>query len=100
MKKRWVERIIYVIYIQYIQGDSMPQAMVQISEKANRVLNMVKAKYGLKDKSEAINKMAEEYEEEILEERLRPEYIEKLKKIEKEGYISQKEFEKRLKVKI
>ena len=78
----------------------MPQAMVQISEKANRVLNVVKAKYGLKDKSEAINKVLEEYEEELLEPQLRPEYIEKLEKIEKEGTISEKEFERRLKIKL
>lgn len=41
----------------------------------------------LKDKSAAINKMAEEYEEEILEPELKPEYIEKLKKIEKQEAI-------------
>ena len=34
----------------------MVQAMVNISEEANRVLNIVKAQYGLKDKSEAISK--------------------------------------------
>ena len=65
----------------------MPQAIVKISDRANRVLNIVKAKYGLKDKSEAINVMAEEYEEEILEPVLRHEYIEKLEKIRKEKPI-------------
>lgn len=62
----------------------MVQAIINISERANRVLNIVKAKYGLKDKSEAINIMAEEYEESILEPELRPEYIEKLEKIHKQ----------------
>ena len=47
----------------------------------NRILNIVKAKYGLKDKSSAIEFMAMQYEEEILEPELRPEYIEKAKKI-------------------
>ena len=56
---------------------------MKLTEKTNRVINIVKAKYGLTDKSSAIDKMAEEYEEELLEPRLRPEYIEKLKKIEK-----------------
>ncbi len=83
------------MYILNIFGDYMPQAMIQISEKANRVLNMVKAKYGLKDKSEAINKMAEEYEEEVLEPELRPEYIEKLKRFEKGKFIPVKNFAKR-----
>ena len=33
----------------------MVQAMINIDEEANSVLNIIKAKYGLKDKSEAIN---------------------------------------------
>ena len=59
----------------------MVQAIVNIDEHANRVLNIVKAKFGLRDKSEAINIMAEQYEEEILEPELKPEYIEKALKI-------------------
>jgi len=78
----------------------MPKAMVQISEKANRILNIVKAKYTLKDKSQAINKMAEEFGEVLLEPQLKPEYVRKLRKIEKEGTISEEEFERMLKVKI
>ncbi|MBI2971640.1 MAG: DUF2683 family protein [Candidatus Aenigmarchaeota archaeon] len=65
----------------------MPQAIVRISDKANRVLNIVKAKYGLRDKSEAINVVIEEYEAEVMEPELRPEYIEKLEKIRKEKPI-------------
>lgn len=60
----------------------MPIAIVKLKEKTNRVINVVKAKYGLKDKSHAIDKMAEEYENELLEPALRPQYVEKLKKIE------------------
>ncbi len=77
----------------------MPKAMVEISEKANRILNIVKAKYDLKDKSQALNRMAEEFGETLLEPELRPEYVKKLRKIEK-SVISSKEFERRLKVKI
>ena len=62
----------------------MVQAIINISERANRVINIVKAKYGLKDKSEAINIMAEEYQESVMEPELRPEYIEKLEKIQKQ----------------
>ncbi len=65
----------------------MVKAIVTISEEANRLLNILKAMHGLRDKSEAINLMAERYEEEILEPQLRPEYIEKLKRIEKEKPI-------------
>lgn len=65
----------------------MVQAIINIDERTNRVLNIIKAKYGLKDKSAAIDRMAAEYEEEILEPAIRPEYIEKLKKIEKQEAI-------------
>ena len=36
----------------------MVKAIVTIDERTNRILNIVKAKYGLKDKSQAINLMA------------------------------------------
>ncbi len=65
----------------------MVQAVVDISKHANRVLNIVKAKYDLKDKSEAIDIMAEQYEEQVLEPELRPEYIEKAKKIQKQSAV-------------
>ena len=63
----------------------MVKAIINISENTNRLLNILKAKYGLKDKSEAIDKMAKEYEEELLEPELRPEYVEKIKDLEKHG---------------
>lgn len=59
----------------------MVQAIINIDEHTNRILNIVKAKYDLKDKSQAIETMATQYEEDILEPELRPEYIEKAKKI-------------------
>ena len=65
----------------------MVQAIINIDDETNRVLNIVKAKFGLKDKSEAIDMMAEQYEESILEPELRPEYIEKAKKITKNEKI-------------
>ena len=73
----------------------MVKALVNISEVTNRILNLIKAKYGLNDKSEAIDKMAEEYEYEILEPELRPEFIEKTLKIEKEPGIEVDNFAKR-----
>lgn len=65
----------------------MVQALVEISDRANRVLNVVKAKYGLRTKSEALEKIAEEYERELLEPELRPAYVRRLEKIEKERTI-------------
>jgi len=65
----------------------MVQAIIDINENANRILNIVKAKYGLKDKSQAIEMMAQKYSEDSLEPELRPEYIEKLDKIENQKGI-------------
>jgi len=65
----------------------MVQAMININENANRVLNILKAKYDLKNKSQAIEIMADQYEESILEPELRPEYIEKALKIHKQPSI-------------
>ena len=65
----------------------MVQAIISINEHANRIINIVKAKYDLKDKSQAIELITEQYEEEILEPKLRPEYVEKLRKIMKQKSI-------------
>lgn len=46
----------------------------------------MKARYNLKTKSEAIAKIVIDCGASILEPELRPEYLEKLKRIEKEGY--------------
>ncbi len=72
----------------------MVQAMININEKANRTLNIIKAKYGLKDKSQAINLVVREYEENLLEPELRPEYKKKLMKIIKGKHLSRGAFEK------
>jgi len=80
----------------------MVQAIINIKENTNRVLNILKAKYGLNDKSQAIDLMAKEYEREILEPELRPEYIKKAKEIMKEKPVKLgdvKEFKKRYGVK-
>ena len=72
----------------------MTTAIVELNNKTNRVVNIVKAMYCLKDKSQALNKMAEEYEQEILEMQLRPEYLKKLERIEKEKSIKIKDVDK------
>ena len=62
--------------------------MIKIPKEVNQILNIVKAKFNLKDKSEAIARVVAEYGVEMLEPELRPEYTEKLKKLEKEKGIS------------
>jgi hypothetical protein len=65
----------------------MVQALVNIENHTNHILNIVKAKYNLRNKSEAIDMMAVQYEENILEPELRPEYIEKARRIMEEKPI-------------
>ena len=64
----------------------MVQAIININKNVNQILNIVKARHNLKDKSEAIELVTMEYGGDLLEPELRPEFIEKIKKIEKEGY--------------
>ena len=70
----------------------MVKAIIEIDDHTNQVLNIVKAQYALKDKSEAIEAVVQLYEEEILEPELKPAYIEKIKKIRKEKGIKVKSF--------
>lgn len=65
----------------------MVQNIIDLGEREDRVLNIVKAKFGLKTKSEAISLVTKVYENSFLEPELRPEYVEKLNKIRKGKYI-------------
>ncbi|MEK6894803.1 MAG: antitoxin [Nanoarchaeota archaeon] len=53
-------------------------ARIEVSEYSNKVLAVVKAKYGLKDKSEAINKFVELYGDEIVEKQASDKYIKEM----------------------
>ncbi len=65
----------------------MVQAIVNIGEYEDRVLTIIKGKFGFKNKSEAVNFVIDKYEEELLEPELKPEYIEKLSKIKNQKGI-------------
>ncbi|MFH1401331.1 MAG: antitoxin [Nanoarchaeota archaeon] len=75
----------------------MVQAMIQIDDRTNRVLNIVKAQHGLKDKSQAIDFVVKAYEESYLQESLRPGYDAKLKRIQSEKHLSREEFDRAVK---
>ena len=53
-------------------------ARVELSEYANRVLAVIKAKYGLNDKSEALNKMIEICGEDFVEKQANDDYVKKI----------------------
>ena len=61
----------------------MVDARVKLSKYSNKVISVVKAKYELNDKSEALNKFVELYGENEVEPEVKEEYIQKLIKIEK-----------------
>ena len=53
-------------------------ARIELGDYANRVLGIIKIKYGLRDKSEALNKFIEIYGEDILEREATEEYAKKI----------------------
>jgi len=67
--------------------NTMVKSTIDIPENENRILNIVKGKYGFKNKEQAIifilNKFVDNLEPEI-----RPEYLNKLNKIDNEKGIS------------
>lgn len=61
----------------------MVQAIVNLGEHEDRILTILRGKYGLKNKSETINFVINKWGEEMLEPELRPEYRDELLKIDK-----------------
>ena len=53
----------------------MAQAVINIGEYEDRIINIVKGKYGLKNKSEALNKFALLFGHEYVEPEVREEVI-------------------------
>jgi hypothetical protein len=65
----------------------MVKALITLDERTNRVLNIIKAKFGHSNKSEAIGWLIERYENELLEPELRPEFVKKIEKRAKEPTV-------------
>lgn len=63
----------------------MVQAIINLGEYEDRVLTIVKGKFGLKNKSEAINFVISKYEEDLLEPELKPEFSSKISNLDKKG---------------
>ena len=59
-------------------GNETISARVDLNDYANRVLGVLKAKYRLKDKSEAINKFVELYGEEVVEREANEKYVKEM----------------------
>ena len=54
--------------------EKMISARVELNDYANRIIGIIKLKFGLKDKSEALNKFIELYGDEIMEKEATEEY--------------------------
>ncbi len=73
----------------------MVQALVNIDDGTNKVLNIVKAKYGFKDKGEAIRFIVNKYAEDANEPELRDDFVKKILAMEKQKLIRVADFGKR-----
>jgi hypothetical protein len=56
----------------------MVKAIIDIDQHTNQILNIVKAQYGLRDKSEAIVAVVKLFEEELLGIQLKPGYLSRI----------------------
>lgn len=59
----------------------MTQVRLEVDEYSIRVLDVIKGKYGLKNRSEALKRFAKDYGEEFVEPKLNTEYLEQLDKL-------------------
>ncbi len=64
----------------------MVYARITLNEYGNKVLNVIKAKFDLRDKSEAINKFIELFGEEVVEKEASDTYIKNVLEIEKQHF--------------
>ena len=71
----------------------MVQSIIDVNEREDRILNIVKAQHGLKNKSQAVEFVINIYADSFLETELRPEFVEKINKLSKERGIPFKNIE-------
>mgnify|MGYP001180260404 CR=1 FL=1 len=62
----------------------MVQTMINLTKNQDKIVNMVKVMMDLGNKNEAIRHIISRYNDELMEPHLRPEFVAKIKKIEKE----------------
>jgi hypothetical protein len=71
----------------------MVKSLIDLSERESRIVNIVKAKYGLKDKNQALSLILKRYEESELEPQLRPEFVAEIEITRKHGkFVKVKDF--------
>ena len=71
----------------------MVKNVINLDERESRIINIVKAKYGLKDRSQALSVIIKRYEECELEPQLRPEFVKDIEDTLKKGkFVKVKDF--------
>ena len=71
----------------------MVKNVINLDERESRVINIVKAKYGPKDRSQALSVIIKRYEECELEPQLRPEFVKDIEDTVKKGkFVKVKDF--------
>jgi hypothetical protein len=65
----------------------MVQNIINLEQNEDRILNIIKAQHGLKNKSDAVSLIIQIYSQNFLENELKPEYLKKLENIRKGKYI-------------
>ncbi len=71
----------------------MVKSIIDLGDRENRIVNIVKAKYGLKDKSQALSLILKRYEECELEPQLRPEFVKEMQDSREHGkFVKVKDF--------
>lgn len=73
----------------------MVNALIKFDENTNRVLNIVKARHGFKDKGEAVEFIINKFVEQENELDLLPVFVEKMGKIERQKSIKVDNFAQR-----
>ena len=71
----------------------MVKSLIKLTDYENMVVNIVKAKYGFKNKNEAIKYIIHQFECEFLKPELRPELIERMKDRSEEPIVKVKDFD-------
>lgn len=83
---RFINQCVSQIHIKDIWRYTMVYARITLNDYANKVLNVIKAKFDLRDKSEALNKFIDLFGDEVVEKEAKDEYVKKILEMEKRHF--------------
>ena len=70
----------------------MVQAIINLDDEANRILNIIKAQHNFRNKSEAVGYVLDEYVEMAAQPELRPDFVKRVKEAEGGRFIKVDDF--------